>query len=76
MSSATMNMMFGRRAGVCAFEDVAATASAAPNFNKPRRVISPQTESLEHFNRAAGDAVGLTHPERAVDTLDESRAYA
>jgi len=31
------------------------------------------TEGIEHFDRAAGDAVGLTDPERAVETLDESR---
>ena len=38
--------------------------------------LRAQTEGLEHFNRAAGDAVGLTYLERAVATLDESRADA
>jgi hypothetical protein len=33
-------------------------------------------ERLEHFNRAAGDAVRLTEFERAAATLDEPRADA
>ena len=35
-----------------------------------------QAEGLEHFDRAAGDAVGLAYLERAVATLDEPRADA
>ena len=35
-----------------------------------------QAESVEHLDRAAGDAVGLTDLQRAVATLDESRADA
>src|SRR5216684_2482018 len=38
--------------------------------------LPTQTEGIEHFDRATGDAVGLTDPEWAVETLDESRAYA
>src|SRR5258708_34509226 len=38
--------------------------------------LPTQTEGIEHFDRAAGDAVGLTDPERAVETLGEPRAYA
>ena len=38
--------------------------------------LPAQTEGVEHFDRAAGDAIGLTDLERAVTTLDKSRAYA
>ena len=38
--------------------------------------LLPQAESLEHLDRAAGDAVGLTDLERAVAALDQSRADA
>jgi len=33
-----------------------------------------QTESLERFDRAAGDAISLTHLERAAAALDKARA--
>ncbi len=38
--------------------------------------LLPQTEGLEHLDRAAGDAVGLPHLERAVAALDQPRADA
>ena len=38
--------------------------------------LPTQTEGIEHFNRAARHAVGLPYLERAVSTLDESRADA
>ena len=36
--------------------------------------LLPQAECLEHLHRAAGDAIGLTHLERAVAALDQEGA--
>ncbi len=38
--------------------------------------LLPQTEGLEHLDRAAGDAVGLAHLQRALAALDQPRADA